>query len=120
MLSQVVSYLPVYKVYFCTNEIYFLTFHRLLAASMKYRETPTWDVDKVRAIAAQCNKQKYNAKRAGEMSSEIYMLKYIEIHSPVLTEAVVVEVRERYIDVIISIMGLNRRIFFNSVSILEN
>nr|XP_021181442.2 DIS3-like exonuclease 2 [Helicoverpa armigera] len=88
--------------------------HRLLAASLKYRETPKWDVDKVRMIAAQCNKQKYNAKKAGELSTEMYTLKYIEMKSPLVTEAAVVEVREKYIDVIIIAMGLNRRIFFNN------
>ncbi|KOB73283.1 putative exosome complex exonuclease RRP44 [Operophtera brumata] len=88
--------------------------HRLLAASLKFRENPTWVVDKVRAVAAQCNKQKYNAKKAGEMSSDLYMLKYIEMNSPIQTEAVVVEVREKYIDVIVVAMGLNRRIFFNT------
>ncbi|KAG7296075.1 hypothetical protein JYU34_021171 [Plutella xylostella] len=88
--------------------------HRLLAASLNYRETPKWDVDRVRAIAAQCNKQKYNAKKAGEMSTELYTLKYIEMHSPLVTEAVVVEVKEKYIDVIVVSVGLNRRIFFNN------
>ncbi|XP_049873989.1 DIS3-like exonuclease 2 [Pectinophora gossypiella] len=88
--------------------------HRLLAASLKYRENPNWEVDKVRMIAAQCNKQKYNAKKAGELSTELYTLKYIELHSPLVTDAVVVEVREKYIDVIIVAMGLNRRIFFNN------
>lgn len=88
--------------------------HRLLAASLKYRENPTWEVDKVRMIAAQCNKQKYNAKKASELSTELYTLKYIEMKSPVVTDAAVVEVREKYIDVIVIAMGLNRRIFFNN------
>jgi DIS3-like exonuclease 2 len=70
-------------------------------------------------IAAQCNKQKYNAKRAGEMSTELYTLKYIELNSPVTMQAVVVEIREKYIDTIIVSMGLNRRIFFNNVSKLS-
>lgn len=87
-----------------------------MAASLKYRETPKWDVNKVRTIAAQCNKQKYNAKKASELSTEMYTLKYIEMNSPLVTDAAVVEVREKYIDVIIIAMGLNRRIFFNNVS----
>lgn len=94
-----------------------------MAASLNYRETPKWHVDKVRMIAAQCNKQKYNAKKASELSTEMYTLKYIERNSPVVTDAAVVEVREKYIDVIIIAMGLNRRIFFNNVSyqnIFEN
>ncbi|XP_068618239.1 DIS3-like exonuclease 2 [Battus philenor] len=88
--------------------------HRLLSASLNYRDAPKWEIDKVRMIAAQCNKQKYNAKRANELSTELYTLKYIEMNSPFVTEAVVVEVREKYIDVIIVTMGLNRRIFFNN------
>lgn len=88
--------------------------HRLLAASLNYREVPDWDVDEVRLVAAQCNKQKYNAKKAGELSTELYILKYIEMKSPFVTEAVVVEVREKHIDVIVVAMGLNRRIYFNN------
>ncbi|XP_032520425.2 DIS3-like exonuclease 2 [Danaus plexippus] len=88
--------------------------HRLLSASLNYSKVPAWEVDKVRMVAANCNKQKYNAKRAGEMSTELYTLKYIEINSPVTAEAVVVDVKEKYIDVIITAMGLNRRIFFNN------
>ncbi|XP_014368974.2 DIS3-like exonuclease 2 [Papilio machaon] len=88
--------------------------HRLLSASLNYRETPKWEIDKVKTVAAQCNKQKYNAKRASELSTELYTLKYIEMNSPYVTDAVVVDVREKYIDVIIVAMGLNRRIFFNN------
>lgn len=87
-----------------------------MAASLKYRENPKWEVDKVRMIAAQCNKQKYNSKKASELSTELYTLKYIEMNSPLKTEAAVVEVREKYIDVIVIAMGLNRRIYFNNVS----
>lgn len=94
-------------------------FFRLLAASIKFRDAPEWEVDKVRMIAAQCNKQKYNAKKAGELSTELYTLKYIELNSPVVTDAVVVEVKEKYIDAIVVAMGLNRRIFFNNVSISD-
>ncbi|KAJ0178316.1 hypothetical protein K1T71_006139 [Dendrolimus kikuchii] len=88
--------------------------HRLLAASLNYRETPKWEVDKVRMIAAQCNKQKYNSKKASELSTELYILKYIELQSPIVTEAVAVDVRDKYIDIIVVAMGLNRRIFFNN------
>ncbi|XP_041987302.1 DIS3-like exonuclease 2 [Aricia agestis] len=88
--------------------------HRLLSASLKYSEVPKWETDRVRMIAARCNQQKYNAKKAGESSTELYTLKYIELNSPVATEAVVVDVREKYLDVIIIAMGLNRRIFLNN------
>lgn len=107
------------QLWLCSSSQVCFTGYRLLAASLKCRENPKWDVDTVRTIAAQCNKQKYNAKKAGELSTELYTLKYIEMHSPVVTEAVVVEVRDKYIDVIIVAMGLNRRIFFNNVSVIK-
>lgn len=101
----------------CAHDLH-LYFYRLLAASLKYRENPDWKIDMVNSTALQCNKQKYNAKRAGEMSTEFYTLKYIELHSPLTMEAVVIDIKERHIDVIIVDMGLNRRIYFNKVSLL--
>lgn len=129
ILKDSVFHKPIIKS-FCVNkssvnstihscQLWMIPAFRLLAASLKYRENPKWEVDTVRMIAAQCNKQKYNAKKAGELSTELYTLKYIEMHSPLVTEAVVVEVREKYIDVIIVAVGLNRRIFFNNVSIIN-
>ncbi|XP_072947788.1 DIS3-like exonuclease 2 [Epargyreus clarus] len=87
--------------------------HRLLSASLNFREVPRWELDYVKQVAAQCNKQKFNAKKAGELSTELYILKYIELRLPMVIEAAVVEVREKYIDVIIVAMGLNRRMFFS-------
>ncbi|VVD04314.1 unnamed protein product [Leptidea sinapis] len=52
--------------------------------------------------------------RASELSTELYLLKYIELHSPVVTEAAVIDVKENHIDVIITAMDLNRRIYFNN------
>lgn len=87
--------------------------HRLLAASIKWSPVPNLESGKVKVIADNCNTQKYNAKRAGEQSMELYLIKYIILNSPVSTEAIVCEVREKCFDVIIIAMGFNRRIYLN-------
>lgn len=69
-------------------------------------------------MAEKCNKQNFNAKKAGEMSTNLYMLKYIELNSPIETEAVVVEVKGRSLDVIFVSMNLNQRIYFDPVRLL--
>lgn len=88
--------------------------HRLLAASLKYREAPDWKISQVHDISEVCNKNKFNAKKAYEMSTELYITKYVEMHSPVNRKAVVVEVKEKFLDVIILDMDFLRRIFINN------
>lgn len=87
--------------------------HRLLAAKLGYTEKPNWVLDEVNGIAANCNKFKYNAKRAGEASAELYLTKYIEIHQPLQECAVVVDIKEKSFGIIILKMGLNLRIHKN-------
>lgn len=93
--------------------------HRLLCGSLKYTEKPVWDIDTVCQIAANCNKQKFNAKRAGEQSIELYLVHYIGLHQPMIEEAVVLEVRNTSIDVIVMCSGLICKINLN-VSYIHN
>lgn len=88
--------------------------HRLLAASLNYREKPEWDADYVQAIAANCNAQKYNAKRAGEASCDLYLAHYVETHQPFEQDCVVVDVKDRSFDVIVLKTGSIIRIYQNS------
>ncbi|XP_018564148.1 DIS3-like exonuclease 2 isoform X2 [Anoplophora glabripennis] len=88
--------------------------HRLLAASLNYCEKPAWDADYVKAIAANCNAQKYNAKRAGEASCDLYLAHYVEKHQPFEQDCVVVDVKERSFDVIVLKTGSIVRIYQNS------
>ncbi|KRT86031.1 hypothetical protein AMK59_1275, partial [Oryctes borbonicus] len=69
--------------------------HRLLAASLGYSTKPTWETDYVMAIAANCNKQKYNAKKAGEASTELFLAYYIDQNQPFIQDAVVVDVKKQ-------------------------
>ncbi|KAL1488939.1 hypothetical protein ABEB36_014724 [Hypothenemus hampei] len=88
--------------------------HRLLAASLGYSHKPNWDMDFVTKIAANCNAQKLNAKRAGEASSDLYLAHYIENHQPYVQDCVVVEVRERSFDAIVLQTGSVVRIHLNT------
>jgi hypothetical protein len=53
------------------------------------------------------------AKRAGEQSIELYLAAYIELHEPMIEEAVVMDVKDFSIDIIICSMGLNQRVYTN-------
>lgn len=87
--------------------------HRLLAGSLDYTEKPKWNVDSVAEIAANCNKQKFNAKRAGEQSIELYLIHYIGLHQPVVEKAVVMDVKDNSFDAIVISTGYNVRIYLN-------
>jgi exoribonuclease R len=65
------------------------------------------------SIAANCNKQKYQAKRAGEQSIELYLAVYTGLHSPLVEEAVVMDVKDLSFDVIICSTGQIQRIYTN-------
>jgi DIS3-like exonuclease 2 C terminal len=65
------------------------------------------------SIASNCNKMKFAAKRAGEMSSEIYLSLYVDQLGQMLESAVVLEVKDHSFDVIVCSMGINQRIYVN-------
>jgi len=65
------------------------------------------------SIASNCNKQKYQAKRAGEQSIELYLTVYIGLHSPLVAEAVVMDVKDLSFDVIVCSTGQVQRIYTN-------
>jgi exoribonuclease R len=65
------------------------------------------------SIASNCNKQKYQAKRAGEQSIELYLAVYIGLHSPLVEKAVVMDVKDLSFDVIVYSTGQVQRIYTN-------
>ncbi|XP_063916215.1 DIS3-like exonuclease 2 isoform X2 [Zophobas morio] len=88
--------------------------HRLLAAALHYRDKPTWEPEEVALVAETCNRQKYHAKRAGEASSDLYLAHYVESNQPYVQDAVVVDTKERSIDVIVLNTGTVLRIYTNN------
>lgn len=85
--------------------------HRLLAASLGLTEAPKWTTDHVAQIAENCNVQKYNAKKAGDASMNLFLAHYVEAHQPFIQSAVVVDVRDKMFEVIVlntgSVVRLN-------------
>lgn len=78
-----------------------------------YRERPEWDIDYVAAIAVNCNAKKYNAKRAGEASCELYLSHLVESKKPFIQDCAVVDVKERSFDAIVLNTGSIVRIYQN-------
>lgn len=65
------------------------------------------------STARNCNRQKYQAKRAGEQSTELYLTLYIGLHGPMIEEAVVMDVKDLSFDIIVRRTGLVQRIYTN-------
>lgn len=65
--------------------------HRLLAAGLNYTSPPKSTPDELHLIAKTCNDMKYNAKIAGEHSSELYFLHYVKSKGSLVEKAVVVD-----------------------------
>uniref|UniRef100_A0AAR5PJJ9 RNB domain-containing protein n=1 Tax=Dendroctonus ponderosae TaxID=77166 RepID=A0AAR5PJJ9_DENPD len=85
--------------------------HRLLAASLGYVDKPKWHLEHVAAIADTCNQKKYNAKRAGEASSDLYLAHYIANHQPSIMDCVVVDVKEKSFEAITLKTGSQIKVF---------
>ncbi|KAF5293773.1 hypothetical protein FQA39_LY03258 [Lamprigera yunnana] len=79
--------------------------HRLLSVSLGYSLMPKWTVNTVAAIAENCNRQKQNAKQAGDTSSDLYFAHYVEKHQPFIRTAVVFVVRNRSFDILVHSTG---------------
>ncbi|CAH1129026.1 unnamed protein product [Ceutorhynchus assimilis] len=88
--------------------------HRLLAASLDYSDEPNWSKEDVISIAANCNAQKYQAKRAGEASSDLYLAHYIDKRQPFIQDCVVVDVKDRSFDAIVLKTGSMIRVYQNT------
>ncbi|XP_012259938.2 DIS3-like exonuclease 2 [Athalia rosae] len=85
--------------------------HRLLHASIQNEAIPHWTQKLCSSIAANCNKQKLNAKRAQEMSNNFYLTYLLGLTGPVDSTAIAIDVKDRSVDVVICNMGITLRIY---------
>ncbi|KAJ6640644.1 DIS3-like exonuclease 2, partial [Pseudolycoriella hygida] len=65
--------------------------HRLLAAALNIAPIPTRSPSELRQITRNCNDQKYNAKLAGEDSTNLYFLHYLRLVGPIKMRAAIKE-----------------------------
>lgn len=90
--------------------------HRLLAASLGYSERPDWTIKYVEEITDNCNAQKYNAKKAGDASVDLYLAHYVEAHQPFVEVGVVIDVKDKMFEVLIlktgSVVRVNTNVGF--------
>ncbi|KAF2903669.1 hypothetical protein ILUMI_02510 [Ignelater luminosus] len=89
--------------------------HRLLAACLGYAEKPHWNASKVTEVANNCNKQKFQAKCAGDASSDLYLAHYIADHQPFVQRAVVIDVKSSSFDILVVATGSIIRMFPNGL-----
>lgn len=90
--------------------------HRLLAASLKLAHTPKRNPIQLQMIAERCNEQKYNAKLAGDSSTQLYFKQFVQKRGKLLMQAVVVEVaNESTIEVMLLETGMKFKINLVSV-----
>lgn len=90
--------------------------HRLLSALLGYSDELKWSVDYVNSIAANCNKMKFCAKKAGEQSNELFLALWVRKYGSIVEEAVVLDVKDRSFDALICSTGSNIRVYTDKLS----
>lgn len=91
--------------------------HRVLAAALKLAAPPTRKPDELQKIATRCNVQKYNAKLAGEDSTNLYFLHYVKNREVVTMHAVITElINVDHVEIMLMATGAKIKIFFGNVS----
>lgn len=84
--------------------------HRLLAAGLNYTPIPISTPDELHLITKTCNDMKYNAKIAGEHSSELYFLHYVKSKGNLVEKAVVVDAFQASCEVVLITSGYKLQI----------
>lgn len=84
--------------------------HRLLAAGLNYTPVPNSTPDELHLVTKVCNDMKYNAKIAGEQSSELYFLHYVRSKGSLVEKAVVVDAFQASCEVVLVTSGYKLQI----------
>ncbi|XP_016957904.1 DIS3-like exonuclease 2 [Drosophila biarmipes] len=74
--------------------------HRLLAAALEYCTPPGRTPDELHALTKLANERKYNAKMAGDDSSNLYFKRYVRNKQGVYMHAVVIEIFQHMMNVV--------------------
>lgn len=89
--------------------------HRILTACLELSPMPSWDADKINKFAAVCNRKKYCAKRANEMSCDMFRTLYLKKVGSLIVEAVVLSVTQSSLHVIVPSLAFITRIPFEKL-----
>ncbi|XP_017066310.1 DIS3-like exonuclease 2 [Drosophila eugracilis] len=74
--------------------------HRLLAAALKYCTPPCRTADDLHVLTKLANERKYNAKLAGDDSSNLFFKRYVRNKQAIYMRAVVIEIFQHMMNVV--------------------
>ncbi|XP_014472562.1 PREDICTED: DIS3-like exonuclease 2 isoform X2 [Dinoponera quadriceps] len=90
--------------------------HRLLYATIENKPLPKkWTARFCSKIANNCNVKKYSAKIAQEQSTELFFVHMVDLAGGFDTPAIVVEVKEHSMDIILCDTGIKLRVYFKDI-----
>ncbi|XP_014280331.1 DIS3-like exonuclease 2 isoform X2 [Halyomorpha halys] len=89
--------------------------HRILTACLGLTPMPAWDADKINKFASVCNRKKYCAKRANELSCDMFRILYFKSIQTLIAEAVVLQVTSFGIHVIVPSLAYVARICYEDL-----
>ncbi|XP_076183588.1 DIS3-like exonuclease 2 [Ptiloglossa arizonensis] len=94
--------------------------HRLLSSTITDEALPEqWSKELCMKIAANCNLKKHCSKMAQKQSSELYFAYLVDLNGPHITMGIVLDVKEKYIDVMLCQVGIKLRVYFTKLENLE-
>lgn len=85
--------------------------HRLLAASLGIDEPLNQDADVIDMIAGQCNDRKLAAKRASELSNELFFGIFVRESGPLEEDGMILNVMDQSLDILVPQLGVVKRVY---------
>ncbi|XP_061044478.1 DIS3-like exonuclease 2 isoform X2 [Eubalaena glacialis] len=89
--------------------------HRLLAATLGYRELPDVEPDALQKQADHCNDRRMASKRVQELSTSLFFAILVKESGPLESEAMVMGVLNQAFDVLVLRYGVQKRIYCNAL-----
>ncbi|NIG61073.1 DIS3-like exonuclease 2-like [Pontoporia blainvillei] len=89
--------------------------HRLLAATLGYRELPDVEPDALQKQADHCNDRRMASKRVQELSTSLFFAILVRESGPLESEAMVMGVLSQAFDVLVLRYGVQKRIYCNAL-----
>ncbi|XP_029788728.1 DIS3-like exonuclease 2 [Suricata suricatta] len=89
--------------------------HRLLAATLGYRELPDLEPDALQKQADHCNDRRMASKRVQELSTGLFFAILVKESGPLESEAMVLGVLNQAFDVLVLRYGVQKRIYCNAL-----
>ncbi|KAM4836382.1 DIS3-like exonuclease 2 isoform 1-T1 [Thomomys bottae] len=91
--------------------------HRLLAATLGYREQPDAEPDTIQKQADLCNDRRMASKRVQELSTNLFFAVLVKETGPLESEAMVMGILNQAFDVLVLRYGVQKRIYCNALAL---